>query len=153
MKAKRRSAGILLYRIDQNKPQFFLVHPGGPFWANKDEGSWSIPKGELEADENPLTTAIREFHEETGFLLSGDFIELTPIIQKAGKQVLAWGLRGQIDASAIQSNTFKVEWPPKSDLWKTFPEVDKAEWFNEQTAKEKINPAQVAFIEELVSKL
>jgi predicted NUDIX family NTP pyrophosphohydrolase len=153
MKVKRRSAGILLYRIDQNNPEFFLVHPGGPFWANKDIGSWSIPKGELEADEDPLAAAIREFQEETGSLLSGNFIELTPIIQKAGKQVLAWAIQGYIDVSAIQSNTFKTEWPPKSGLWKTFPEVDKAEWFNEQTAKEKINPAQVPFIEELVSKL
>jgi predicted NUDIX family NTP pyrophosphohydrolase len=153
MKVKRRSAGILLYRIDQNNPEFFLVHPGGPFWANKDIGSWSIPKGELEADEDPLAAAIREFQEETGSLLSGNFIELTPIIQKAGKQVLAWAIQGYIDVSTIQSNTFKTEWPPKSGLWKTFPEVDKAEWFNEQTAKEKINPAQVPFIEELVSKL
>jgi predicted NUDIX family NTP pyrophosphohydrolase len=153
MKVKRKSAGILLYRIDQNNPEFFLVHPGGPFWANKDIGSWSIPKGELEADEDPLAAAIREFQEETGSLLSGNFIELTPIIQKAGKQVLAWAIQGYIDVSTIQSNTFKTEWPPKSGLWKTFPEVDKAEWFNEQTAKEKINPAQVPFIEELVSKL
>src|SRR5215204_365908 len=103
MNPQRRSAGILLYRIQQN-PQFFLVHPGGPFLANKDLGSWSIPKGELEVDEDPLAAAIREFKEETGSLLSGHFIELTPILQRARKQVLAWALEGEIDASSIQSN-------------------------------------------------
>jgi predicted NUDIX family NTP pyrophosphohydrolase len=152
MKPTRKSAGILLYRI-RNKPELFLVHPGGPFWAKKDMGSWSIPKGEFDDNENALVAAGREFKEETGTNLSGDFISLTPITQKAGKQVYAWAVQGDIDAETIQSNTFKIEWPPKSGQWKSFPEVDKAEWFDIETAKEKINPAQVAFIEELLQKL
>ena len=153
MKVARKSAGILLYRFTQGEPDFFLVHPGGPFWANKDIGVWSIPKGEYEDDEDALAAAIREFEEETGKKLAGDFIALKPIVQKAGKQVHAWGIEGDIDAGNIVSNTFKVEWPPKSGKWKSFPEVDKARWFDANTAKEKINPAQTAFIDELLQLL
>ena len=153
MKLVRKSAGILLYRLHKTEPEFFLVHPGGPFWAKKDLGTWSIPKGEFEVDEDLLGAAKREFKEETGTDLSGDFVELTPVLQKAGKQVYAWAVEGNIDASTIQSNTFKIEWPPKSGTWKSYPEVDKAGWFNATVAKEKINPAQVAFIEELMDKL
>jgi predicted NUDIX family NTP pyrophosphohydrolase len=153
MKVTRKSAGILLYRITKDEPEFFLVHPGGPFWINKDAGTWSIPKGEYSDNEDALTAAVREFEEETGKKLSGDFIALTPITQKAGKQVHAWAIEGDIDADKIVSNTFKVEWPPKSGKWKSYPEVDKAGWFDTKTAKEKINSAQAGFIDELLDLL
>ena len=152
MKQSRKSAGILLYRI-LNKPELFLVHPGGPFWFKKELGAWSIPKGEFEDNEDALEAAKREFKEETGADLSGNFISLNPITQKAGKQVYAWAVQGDIDAATIRSNTFKMEWPPKSGQWKFFPEVDKAGWFDIETAKEKINPAQVSLIEQLAEKL
>ncbi len=153
MQPKTKSAGILLFRLVNNENEFFLVHPGGPFWAKKDIGTWSIPKGEFATSEDPLTGAIREFFEETGVSISGNFIELEPVIQKAGKQVFAWALEGNIDPATIKSNSFKTEWPPKSGLSKSFPEVDKAAWFDANTAKEKINPAQVSFIEQLLQKL
>jgi predicted NUDIX family NTP pyrophosphohydrolase len=152
MKPTSKSAGILVYRI-RNKPEVFLIHPGGPFWAKKDIGSWSIPKGEFDDNEDALEAAKREFKEETGTGLSGNFISLTPIIQKAGKQVYAWAVQSDIDAETIQSNTFKMEWPPKSGQWKSYPEVDKGAWFDMETAKEKINPAQAVLIEELLEKL
>ena len=152
-KPVKKSAGILLYRLLKNKPEFFLVHPGGPFWTNKDAGAWTIPKGEYDINEEPLAAAIREFSEEIGHIISGNFISLTPIIQKAGKQVDAWALEGDIDTTNIRSNSFNIEWPPKSGNWKSYPEIDRAEWFNIKTAKEKINPAQVAFLEELIIKL
>lgn len=153
MRVTRRSAGILLYRFSHDEPEFFLVHPGGPFWANKDIGAWTIPKGEFGEDEDALTAAIREFEEETGKKLSGNFLPLTPIVQKAGKEVNAWAIKGDIDPNNISSNSFKMEWPPKSGTWKSYPEVDKADWFDATTAKEKINPAQTNFIDELVSLL
>src|SRR5215203_4215980 len=149
----RKSAGVLLYRFIKDKPEFFLVHPGGPFWANKDAGAWTIPKGEYGKNEEPINAAIREFAEETGHTISGNFIALSPIIQKAGKQVDAWALEGDIDATAIRSNSFKIEWPPKSGNWKSYPEIDKAAWFGIEMAKEKINPAQAAFIDETITKL
>ena len=121
MKVTRKSAGILLYRITKEEPEFFLVHPGGPFWINKDAGAWSVPKGEYSDHEDALSAAVREFEEETGKKLSGDFIALTPVTQKAGKQVHAWAMEGDIDADKIVSNTFKVEWPPKSGKWKSYP--------------------------------
>jgi predicted NUDIX family NTP pyrophosphohydrolase len=150
VKVIRKSAGILLYRFTKGEPEFFLVHPGGPFWANKDIAVWSIPKGEYNDDEDALSAATREFEEETGKKLSGDFIALTPIVQKAGKQVHAWAIEGDMNAEHITSNSFKVEWPPKSGKWKSYPEIDKAGWFDIHTAKEKIIPAQVGFIDELV---
>ena len=153
MKSTKQSAGILLYRLNARLPEFFLVHPGGPFWAKKDLGAWSIPKGEFEKDEDPLAAAKREFHEETGTLLSGNFLELTPVTQKAGKVIFAWAAQGDIDAAEVQSNSFKLEWPPKSGSFKSFPEVDKAEWFDAETAMKKINPAQISFITELMNKL
>lgn len=146
----RKSAGILLYRKQNNAIEIFLVHPGGPFWVAKDIGAWSVTKGEFTDEEQPLTAAIREFKEETGALLSGDFIELTPVKQKGGKIVYAWALEGNIDADTITCNTFKMQWPPKSGQWKSFPEVDKAAWFGIEEAKQKINPSQVAFINELL---
>lgn len=149
----RKSAGILLYRKTSKKLEVFLVHPGGPFWKNKDAGAWSIPKGEYTDDEDPLQAAIREFEEETGTLLSGDFIELTAIRQKAGKQVKAWAVEGDMDPKTVVSNTFPIEWPPKSGKWIQAPEVDKAGWFTLEEAEQKINPAQVAFLEELKNRL
>jgi len=147
----RKSAGILLYKMMAKEMMVFLVHPGGPFWENKDLGAWTIPKGEYTDHEEPLAAAIREFSEETGMQLFGEFIPLSPIRQKAGKLVTAFALEGDIQADAIQSNTFKIQWPYKSGKWITVPEVDKAAWFDIETAKKKINPAQTALIEELIS--
>ncbi len=151
--AKKQSAGIILYRLEEEKLHIFLVHPGGPFWQKKDEGSWSIPKGEFLDGENPLKAAKREFEEETGSKPSGNFIELIPVKQKGGKTVYAWALQGNINADTIKSNTFTIEWPPKSNKLVTYPEVDKAAWFNADIACIKINPSQVALIDDLKSKL
>ncbi|MBC7826710.1 MAG: NUDIX domain-containing protein [Chitinophagaceae bacterium] len=148
-----RSAGILLYRIRNKNLELFLVHPGGPFWQKKDLGAWSIPKGEFTDSENALDAAKREFGEETGVVLSGHFIELTPVKQKAGKLIYAWALQGDIDPISISSNTFTLEWPPGSGKWTDFPEVDRGEWFEVDTAKQKINPAQITMIDELQDKL
>jgi predicted NUDIX family NTP pyrophosphohydrolase len=149
----RTSAGILLYRKTNSYIEIFLVHPGGPFWKGKDKGAWSIPKGEFTKGEDPLTVAKREFNEETGQSIDGDFIELKPIQQKGGKMVYAWAVEGDANAENIVSNTFKQEYPYKSGKWITIPEVDKAGWFGIEEAKEKMNAAQVEFIEELVRKL
>jgi len=149
----KQSAGMLLYRIIDSQLQIFLVHPGGPFFKNKDEGSWSIPKGEFAEDENPLDAAKREFMEETGQLLNGNFIELTPIRQKGGKIVYAWAVEGDIDHETIVSNTFEIEWPPRSGKKQTFPEIDQAAWFDIEMAKVKINAAQVGLINELALKI
>ena len=148
-----QSAGILLYRRKNDRVELFLVHPGGPFWQKKDIGSWTIPKGEFTDSEEPLEAAKREFEEETGVALSGNFIELTPVKQKAGKRIYAWALEGDVDASGFVSNSFRIEWPPKSGHYKEFPEVDKAEWFSEEEAKEKINPAQARLVDELLKNL
>lgn len=148
----KQSAGILLYKKADGKTQFFLVHPGGPFWRNKDIGSWSIPKGEFNGDENTFDAAVREFTEETGVSLNGDFIELQPTKLKSGKVIFAWAHERDIDANAIVSNTFEMVWPPKSGKFITVPEVDKAGWFPEEMALEKINPAQAVFIAEVLSK-
>ncbi len=145
----KKSAGILLLRTHNNNPEVFLVHPGGPFWIKKDEGAWSIPKGEFEDDEEPLAAAKREFEEETGIKISGEFIELTPIKQKSGKIVYAWAVEGNIDPAKIKSNEFEIEWPPKSGKMKTFPEIDKAAWFYFDEAKKKILESQANFIDEL----
>ncbi|OJW82099.1 MAG: NUDIX hydrolase [Bacteroidetes bacterium 46-16] len=149
----KTSAGILVYRWHKNGPELLLVHPGGPFFARKDKGAWTIPKGELAEDEAPLAAAKREFREELGLQITGDPIPLAPVTQKGGKKVLAWAIKQDIDISSYQSNTFQMEWPPASGKLQEFPEVDKAEWFSVDIAKEKINPAQVAFIEELLEKL
>ena len=124
------------------------MHPGGPFWAKKDAGAWSIPKGEFET-EQPLVAAMREFEEETGLKISGDFIELKPVKQKGGKIVYAWAVEADFDASDIQSNMFKLEWPPKSGVIREFPEVDRAAWFDLETARLKILASQAGLIEQL----
>jgi len=149
----KRSAGILLYRLNNNSLEVLLVHPGGPFWAKKDLGAWSIPKGEFSEEENPLDAAKREFQEEIGIEAFGEFIELTPITQKSGKIIYAWVSQGNIDPKGIKSNTFEIEWPPRSGKKQKFPEIDRGEWFNVQEAKEKINPSQSALIDELVNRL
>lgn len=146
----KKSAGILLYKKVKKEIFIFLVHPGGPFWKNKDAGSWSIPKGEFTDNEEPLNAAKREFAEETGTALKGIFTELKPVKMKSGKFIYAWSLEGDIDISSVQSNTFEIEWPPKSGTMKSFPEIDKAAWFSVQEALQKINIAQASFIEQII---
>ncbi len=145
----RQSSGILLYRFSGEQLQFLLVHPGGPFFRNKDEGSWSIVKGEFRDDEDPLTAAKREFMEETGQQVNGKFIELDPIVQKGGKKVYCWAVEADIDPAGVKSNLFEIEWPPKSGKKESFPEIDRAAWFEAGTAKMKINSAQVSLLEGL----
>ncbi|PWK78950.1 putative NUDIX family NTP pyrophosphohydrolase [Mucilaginibacter oryzae] len=145
----KQSAGILLYRKTGKVLQVFLVHPGGPFFKNKDDGAWSIPKGEFEADEDPLEAAKREFEEETGQAVSGGFIALNPVKQKGGKTVLAWAVSGDIDPETITSNTFEIEWPPRSGKKQTFAEIDRGGWFEISAAKDKINKAQATLLDEL----
>ena len=149
----KTSAGILLYKKKNNVLQVFLVHPGGPFFAKKDAGAWSIPKGELDEGEDALNAAKREFEEETGCRPAGNFIPLSPVTQKSGKIVHAWAVEGDCDPQTTKSNTFTIEWPPGSGRMREFPEVDKAGWFTVEGAKEKVNPAQAALLEELLSSL
>jgi len=137
-----------MYRRRAGQVEVFLTHPGGPFWARKDEGAWAIPKGEF-TEEDPFAAAKREFQEETGFPASGDFRPLEPIKQAGGKIVHAWAVEGNCDADAVQSNTYKVEWPPHSGQWRTFPEVDRAAWFPLPTAREKILKSQLPLLDQL----
>ena len=146
----KTSAGLLLYRIRNGALEFLLVHPGGPFWKNKDDGAWTIPKGEIGDNEEPLAAAIREFEEELGFRPTGPFVELAPIKQKAGKVVHAWAFEGDCDPAACKSNTYQVEWPARSGKWASFPEIDRADFFSLDAAREKINPAQAALLDRLV---
>ncbi len=165
----KKSAGLLVYREkkrhsqdnyksndnkeDAGNYEVLLVHPGGPYFAKKDMHVWSIPKGEFDDSEKALDAAKREFEEETGFSLDGEFVELKPVRQASGKLVYAWAVEGDIDADKIESNTFKLEWPPKSGKYQEIPEVDKAGWFSFEKAKEKIINAQVSLLEELERKL
>ena len=149
----KKSTGVLLYRFQNTVLEFFLVHPGGPFWTKKDEGAWTIPKGEFEDNEDPLDAAKREFEEETGVKISGKFIELKPVKQKSGKLVYAWAVEGDIDSSKIKSNEFEMEWPPKSGKMKSFPEIDRAAWFNLKDAEQKMNAGQFSLIKELENKI
>jgi predicted NUDIX family NTP pyrophosphohydrolase len=146
----KRSAGILLYRRTDAGPEVLLVHPGGPFWATKDMGVWSIPKGEHDEGEDALAAALREFHEETGTALPpGALTDLGTVRQRAGKVVQAWAAEGDLDADAVRSNHFTIEWPPRSGRMREFPEVDRAAWFGLDAARERINPAQAAFLDRL----
>lgn len=147
------SAGLRMFRIRSGKPEVLLVHPGGPFWRKKDDGAWSIPKGEASAGEGLIDAAKREFEEETGFKPIGRFIPLSPVRLKSGKVVHAWGVEGNLDVTSIRSNTFTMEWPPKSGRTVEFPEVDRAEFFDLDAAKKKINAAQVALVAELEGAL
>jgi len=131
-----------MYRRRAGSTEVFLIHPGGPFWSRKDEGAWSIPKGEFTAEEPPLDAARREFQEETGFPVSGRFIALDPVNQAGGKTVYAWVVEGDCDAAAVKSNTFSMEWPPRSGQQKTFPEVDRAGWFTLEQAEVKMLKSQ-----------
>jgi predicted NUDIX family NTP pyrophosphohydrolase len=145
-----KSAGILLHRGRDGAREVLLVHPGGPFWARRDAGAWSIPKGEYSGDEDALTAARREFAEELGVSApDGEVAELGEIRQKSGKLVTAWALEGDLDVSAVHSNTCEIEWPPRSGKRIEIPEVDRAEWFNLQDAREKINPAQAELLDRL----
>lgn len=147
------SAGLLMYRRENGNIEVLLIHPGGPFWKNKDLGAWSIPKGEVNNNENEFDAAKREFFEETGVKPEGNFISLNPIRQKGGKIVKAWAFEGNCDPTKIKSVTFKMEWPPKSGMEKEFPEADRAEFFELEKAKQKINQAQVQFLEGLANIL
>jgi predicted NUDIX family NTP pyrophosphohydrolase len=145
----RISAGLLMYRIKDGALQVLLAHPGGPFFAKKDDGAWTIPKGEPDDDEDLLLAAQREFQEETGLAAAGPFVLLRPIKQKGGKVVHAWAFAGDCDPAAITSNTFTLEWPPRSGKQREFPEIDRAEWFDLATARKKIKAGQEAFMDEL----
>lgn len=149
----KHSAGILLFRFKNGKLEVMLVHPGGPFWAKKDEGAWSIPKGLIEEKENPLDAAKREFKEETGFEVDGDFIELGEIRQPSGKIIHIWALEKDLDVTKIVSNTFTLEWPKNSGKVREYPEVDKAGWFDIEQAKKKIVKGQRGFIDKLMEIL
>jgi predicted NUDIX family NTP pyrophosphohydrolase len=149
----KRSAGILLYRRD-GALEVLLVHPGGPFWAKKDLGVWSIPKGEYEDGEDAQAAAVRELEEETGHRLEpGGLLELGSIRQRGGKVLTAWAAQGDLDAAAITSNTFTMEWPPRSGRQREFPEVDRAGWFELPAARDKLLPAQAELLDRLVSAL
>jgi predicted NUDIX family NTP pyrophosphohydrolase len=149
-----RSAGIVLHRGSGENLEVLLVHPGGPVWARRDAGVWSIPKGEYGDDEDPLQAARREFAEELGSPApEGEALELGEIRQKSGKRVIAWALPGDLDAERITSNTFTMQWPPRSGRLREFPEVDRAQWFGLDEAREKLNPAQVALLERLAESL
>ena len=149
----KESAGLVLFRRTHGQPEFLLVHPGGPLWKNKDRGVWSIPKGEVQPGEDRLAAAQREFEEELGFKPAGPFISLTPIRQKAGKMVHAWAVEGDWDPGELRSNRFALQWPPRSGKFQEFPEVDQAAFYSLDSARTRINPAQLALLEELASKL
>ena len=151
--AKRISAGILLYRFRAETLEVFLVHPGGPYWLRKDAGAWPIPKGELEEGADTLATARREFEEETGSSVDGEFLPLTPLKQPGGKLVYVWAVRGDIDATSIRSNTFTLEWPPRSGRRQEFPEVDRGAWFTLEAATQMILPGQCGFLEQLRARI
>jgi predicted NUDIX family NTP pyrophosphohydrolase len=149
----RTSAGILLYRMQAGTLEIFLVHPGGPFWARRNQGAWSIPKGEYEAVENPLAAAQREFTEETGSTVKGPFHPLRPVTQRGGKLISAWATEGNLDPAQIRSNLFSMEWPPKSGCMQSFPEVDRGAWFSLSEARSMILEGQRPLLEELATLL
>lgn len=149
----RQSAGLLMYRRRGGETQVLLVHPGGPLWARKDQGAWSIPKGEYEPGEDPLLAAQREFEEETGLKPAGPFLPLGEVRQSGGKRVLVWAFEGDWDPAQLRSNTFTMEWPPRSGRICEFPEVDRAAWFPLAQAREKIIPGQRELLDRLEEKL
>ncbi len=145
----KQSAGLLVYKREHGRLLVFLVHPGGPFWAGKDAGAWSIPKGEFAGGESPLAAARREFLEEIGQTIDGTFIELAPVRQAGGKTVLAWAVAGEVDTDHIESNTCEIEWPPRSGRRITIPEIDRAAWFMLEEARTRINKAQAPLLDAL----
>jgi len=150
---KKASAGLLLYRRAHGALEVMLVHPGGPYWVRKDIGAWSIPKGEIEAGEEPLAAAKREFEEETGAAVDGEFVPLPSVRLRSGKVVHAWALRADFDPSGLRSNLFSMEWPPKSGEQREFPEADRAGWFAIDAARVKIHPGQAPLLESLLERL
>lgn len=150
---KRKSAGLLMYRVRDGQLQVLIVHPGGPFWARKDAGSWFVPKGEIEDGEDEFVAAQREFREETGVIPAGPFLDIGEVAHKSGKRVRAWAFAGDCDAAAIVSNTFEMEWPPHSGRMQSFPEIDRAEFVNALTARRKLNPSEYDFVERLQDAL
>ena len=148
-----QSAGVILYRLTGPEPEVLLVHPGGPFWAKKDDGAWSIPKGLSEPDEEPLAAARREFAEETGLVPSGDFVALGSFRQPSGKTVIAYAVAGDFDLSGFRSNLFEIEWPPRSGRRQSFPEADRAGWFTLAHARRKLTKGQVPIVEALSRRL
>ena len=150
----KQSAGILLYRKRSNGTEIFLCHPGGPFYKNKDAGAWTIPKGEFDDDEEPLAAAKREFQEETGQEISGEFISLKPVKYKDGRKIVyAWAVEGEIDVTLVKSNLFSLEWPPKSGKYIDVPEVDRGEWFSVEMAKRKILPSLTPLLNDFIENL
>jgi predicted NUDIX family NTP pyrophosphohydrolase len=147
------SAGILLYRLRDNRVEVLLAHPGGPFWSGKDEAAWTIPKGLTEADEDSLQAAKREFREETGFEVDGQFIDLGTIRQPSRKMIHIWALKLDLDVGRLQSNQFTMEWPRRSGIMMQFPEIDRAEWFDIETARQKIHKGQAGFLDRLHSTI
>ena len=147
------SAGILLYRLRDNAVEVLLAHPGGPFWSGKDLGAWSIPKGQSEANEDSLQAAKREFREETGFEVDGQFVDLGTIRQPSRKMIQIWALEHDMDADRLQSNEFALEWPRKSGIVMQFPEIDRAEWFDIDRARQKIHKGQAGFLDRLISRI
>jgi predicted NUDIX family NTP pyrophosphohydrolase len=150
---KKISAGILMYRVQENVLHVFLAHPGGPYWTNKDIGAWSVPKGLPGHEEDLLSAAKREFEEETGFRTSGSFVPLTPVKQKSGKVIHAWAVEGECNPAEFRSNLFSMEWPPRSGKQMEFPEIDRAEWFEIAEAKKRIQPGQLPLLLELQEKI
>jgi predicted NUDIX family NTP pyrophosphohydrolase len=150
---KKKSAGILMYKRSGQELLLLLVHPGGPFWAKKDLGAWSIPKGEYEEGEDPLTAAKREFCEELGAEPSGEFWDLGAVVQPSKKEIVAWAVEADFPVAELKSNMFELEWPPRSGKKMQFPEVDRAEWFNPADARRKILPGQAAFIDRLLARI
>jgi predicted NUDIX family NTP pyrophosphohydrolase len=143
------SAGLLMYRVREGELEILLVHPGGPFWRTKDDGAWFIPKGEINPGEDHLAGAKREFEEETGLKPEGPFLPLGSVKQKSGKTVFAWTFAGDCDPALLKSNTFTMEWPPKSGLQQEFPEVDRADFFTLAQAKQKMHPVEFPFVASL----
>src|SRR4051812_13731315 len=147
------TAGILMFRRTGSEPELLLAHPGGPFWAKKDDGAWTIPKGMCDVGEEPLAAAIREFHEETGFTAEGPFIPLGAFKQPGGKTVHAWAVEGDCDPARLVSNSFTMPWPPRSGKQAQFPEIDRAGWFREDEARRKILKGQAPLIDALLRHL
>ena len=153
MAPMKRSAGLLMFRRAAGGLQVLLAHPGGPFWRNKDEGAWTIPKGEYDDPEQPLDAARREFTEETGFAVTPPFTALGEVVQKGGKHITAWAFAGDCDPAQLRCNTFELEWPPRSGRKQTFPEIDRIEWFGLEQARRKIVPAQRPLLDRLEQTL